>query len=102
MAFAEGIAHQVLASHSMNSSREHFYIIPMHMLEALFGSIWYAPSDDELDSCLHSLLERIEDLFELSTLQFYEVDCGQLPEYSRVRSAWKKGKNGASPPEPLF
>lgn len=102
MAFAEDIAHQVLASHSMNSSREHFYIVPMHMLEPLFGSVWYDPSDDELDACLYALLERIEDLFEMSTLRFYEVDCSQLPEYSRGRLAWKKGKKGSSPPEPLF
>jgi hypothetical protein len=102
MALAEDIAHRVLAPHSMNASREHFYIVPMAMLEPLFGSVWYEPSDDELDTCLYSLLEEIERLFTWSTLQFYEVDCSQLPEYSRGRLAWKKGKKGASPPEPLF
>lgn len=102
MAFAEDIAHQMLSEHSMNSSREHFYIVPIHMLEGVFGSLWHEPSEDELDTCLFAHLEEIERLFSWSTLEFYEVDCSLLPAYSRGRLAWKKGNKGATPPESLF
>ncbi|MDE2400195.1 MAG: GIY-YIG nuclease family protein [Burkholderiales bacterium] len=104
MAFAEDIAHKKLHEHRINQDREHFYIVPVHMLEGVFGSLWHEPSDDDLDCCLQTLLDLIEGMFTqaLGPNSWYEVDCTQLPEYSRGRLAWKKRRPGAQPPEPLF
>ena len=104
MALAEDIAHRMLEDHSMNVDREHFYIVPVHMLEGVFGSLWYEPSEDELDICLSALLDRVESKFMLhrETLNWYEVDCAKLPAYSRGRLAWRRGSLGGLPPEPLF
>lgn len=104
MALAEDIAHRMLEDHRINADREHFYIVPMHMLEGVFGSLWHEPSEEELDVCLDALLDRIESKFMLhrDTLNWYEVDCDKLPAYSRGRLAWHRRRPGALPPEPLF
>lgn len=104
MALAEGIAHTMLEGHRMNPLREFFYIVPLHMHEAVFDSLWYDPSDEELDICLVQLLDRIEAKFKerRDAIDWYEVDCTKLPEYCRGRLAWHRGKAGALPPEPLF
>lgn len=76
----------------------------MHRLEGVFGSLWYEPSEEELDVCFDALLDRIESKFMLhrATLNWYEVDCDKLPAYSRGRLAWRRRRSGALPPEPLF
>jgi len=104
MAQAEDIAHGMLEDHRINANREHFYIVPMHVHEAVFGSLWYEPSDEELDVCLEALLNRIESKFELQrdALEWYEVDPDRLPDYYRGRLAWRRRRPGAMPPEPLF
>lgn len=102
MAFAEDIAQTVLADHRMNMSREFFYIVPLHAHEALFGNLWYQPSEDQLDACLEALLDGIENMFDCHDVDWYEVDHSQLPGYSRAHRAAKRRKPGAMPPEPLF
>ncbi|MCA8323799.1 GIY-YIG nuclease family protein [Burkholderia cepacia] len=104
MALAEDIAHGVLQDHRMNAGREHFYIVPTHRLEHVFGSLWHEPSEEELDVCLEVLLGLIEDMFTMcqEALDWYEADCDKLLAYSRGRLAWRRRKPGALPPEPLF
>lgn len=102
MALAEDIAKTMLADHRINMSREFFYIVPGHMHEAVFGNLWYEPSEDELDACLEGLLDGIENMFQHYDVGWYEVDCSKLPDYFRGRLAWKRRRPGAVPPEPLF
>lgn len=104
MALAEHIAHTMLQEHRINEDREHFYIVPLHIHEAVFGNLWYEPSDDELDACLAALLDRIERMFtsQGGPLRWYPVACYSLPAYSRGRIAWQRGRPGATPLEPLF
>jgi len=104
MALAEHLAKNMLSDQSMNPEREFFYIVPTHMLEGVFSSIWHEPEDWELDSCLTSLLDRVETIFDVHSheLQWYEVDCGKLPAYKRQRAAWRRGKPGAMKPDSLF
>lgn len=104
MALAEDIAHRMLEGQRINADREHFYIVPVHMLEDVFGSLWHEPSAEELDVCLDALLNRIESKFMLyrDTLNWYEVDCDKLHDYYRGRLAWRRRRSGALPPEPLF
>lgn len=98
MALAESIAHEVLKDHRMNTGREFFYIVPLHMHEGIFGNIWHEPTDEEIDYCLTILLERIESQFMLHVgeLNGYQVDPSKLPAYSRAL------RRGPIPPEPLF
>jgi hypothetical protein len=94
----------MLEDHRINADREHFYLVPLHMREGVFGSLWYAPSEEELDAGLEALLERIESKFMLhrDTRNWYEVDCDKLPAYAHGRLAWSRHGLGALPPEPLF
>ncbi len=98
MAFAESIAHDVLKEHTMNTEREFFYIVPLHMHEGVFGNLYYEPTEEEIDGCLNILLERIENSFMLhvGTLNAYTVDPTLLPAYSRAL------RRGPVPPERLF
>lgn len=103
MALAEDVAHRMLRDHRINDDREHFYIIPMESREALFGTVWHDPTDDEVDVCLDVLLDRIESMFTFSeSLGWYDVDPGKLHGYYRDRRALSRGKPGAAPLEPLF
>lgn len=102
MAVAEAIAHHVLADHRLSNSREHFDVIPTHRRMAVLqrGS---APTEDEVLSCLDTLLELIEwEYDERQMLGYYNVDVTQLNDYSRQRKRTTIDPNNPDAYGPLF
>ncbi|WP_374244231.1 GIY-YIG nuclease family protein [Zoogloea sp.] len=90
MAYAEHIAHTVLADHRVNNYREHFDVIPFHRREEVLGT-FDDPTEDEVLVCLDVLLELIEFQYQCSNLRgHYSVDVALLNDYSRQRKRTAK------------
>lgn len=102
MAYAEKIAHSVLEDHRVNSSREHFDVIPSHMRAALLGT-FDDPTEDDVSVSLDTLLELIEVEYECdSRLGYYSVDVAQLRDYSRQRKRTARNPDNPDAYGPLF
>jgi hypothetical protein len=102
MAYAEHIAHVVLADHRVNSSREHFDVIPFHRREEVLGT-FYGPTEDDVLVCLDVLLELIEVEYQCSNLLgHYSVDVAQLNDYSRQRKRTAQNPDNPDAYGPLF
>lgn len=102
MAYAELIAHSVLNDHRVNSSREHFDVIPFNHRYAVLLH-WGEPTEDEVLNCLDTLVDLIDDEFQCSHLQgHYNVDVAQLNDYSRQRKRTAKNPNNPDAYGPLF
>jgi len=102
MAYAEQIAHAVLADHRLLNSREHFDVIPVHRRLAILDS-FAEPTEDEVLVCLDTLLDLVEVEYQCSNLlAYYSVDVAQLHDYSRQRK--RTAKNPSNPDDygPLF
>lgn len=102
MAFAERIAHSVLADHRVNNSREHFDVIPFHRRMAILDR-FDEPTEDEVISCLDSLIELIEIEYQWNSyLGYYSVNVAQLPDYSRQRKITARNPDNPDAYGPLF
>ncbi len=102
MAYAEHIAHVVLADHRVNSSREHFDVIPFHRREGVLGT-FDDPTEDDVLVCLDVLLELIEVEYQCSNLLgYYSVDVAQLNDYSRQRKRTAQNPDNPDAYGPLF
>lgn len=102
MAYAEHIAHVVLADHRLLNSREHFDVIPVHRRMAVLDT-FTEPTEDEVLVCLDTLLELIEVEYQCSNLlEYYSVDVAQLNDYSRQRKRTAKDPSNPDAYGPLF
>lgn len=102
MAYAEHIAHVVLADHRLHDSREHFDVIPVRGSMAVLDT-FRDPTEEEVLVCLGVLLELIDVEYDsCKLLDYYSVDVAQLNDYSLQRKRTAKNPGNPDAYGPLF